>query len=54
MVLADHLGDDTIVMPDEPVLSSLVTRARNDVKRAWDLLVERYAPIVWCLSLIHI
>ena len=53
MVLADHLGDDTIVMPDEPVLSSLVTRARNDDKRAWDLLVERCAPIVWSICRLH-
>ncbi len=53
MVLADHLGDDTIVMPDEPVLSSLVVRARNDDKRAWDLLVERCAPIVWSICRLH-
>jgi len=35
------------MMPDEPALSSLVTRARNGDKRAWDMLVERCAPIVW-------
>src|SRR5271165_3364592 len=45
--------DDTIVMPDDPLLSSLVTRARNSDKRAWDLLVERCAPIVWSICRLH-
>ncbi len=45
--------DDTIVMPDDPLLSSLVTRARNGDKRAWDLLVERCAPIVWSICRLH-
>ena len=28
-------------------ITDLVTRARNGEKRAWDDLVERYAPLVW-------
>ncbi len=40
-------------MPDDPLLSSLVTRARNGDKRAWDLLVERCAPIVWSICRLH-
>jgi RNA polymerase sigma factor (sigma-70 family) len=36
-------------MPDELMLSSLVTRARNGDKQAWDMLVERYAPVVWSI-----
>jgi RNA polymerase sigma factor (sigma-70 family) len=41
------------MMPDEPLLSSLVTRARNGDKRAWDRLVERCAPIVWSICRRH-
>ena len=32
---------------DDPVVTDLVTRARNDDKQAWDALVERYAPLIW-------
>jgi len=31
---------------DDPVVTDLVTRARNDDKQAWDALVERYAPLI--------
>jgi hypothetical protein len=34
-------------MPDELLLGSLVTRAGNGDKQAWDMLVERCAPVVW-------
>ena len=27
--------------------ATLVTRARNGEKQAWDELVERYAPLIW-------
>ena len=33
---------------DLPVID-LVTRARNGDKRAWDALVERYAPLIWSI-----
>jgi RNA polymerase sigma factor (sigma-70 family) len=41
------------MMPDEPLLSNLATRARNGDKRAWDMLVERCAPIVWSICRRH-
>jgi RNA polymerase sigma factor (sigma-70 family) len=36
-------------MRDDPVVIGLVTRARNGDQRAWDALVERYAPLVWSI-----
>jgi RNA polymerase sigma factor (sigma-70 family) len=37
---------------DQPV-TDLVTRARNGGQRAWDDLVERYAPLVWSICRRH-
>ena len=34
-------------MRDAPSVTDLVTAARNGDKRAWDGLVERYAPLIW-------
>ena len=34
---------------DGPLLTDLVTRARTGDKRAWDALVERYAPLIWSI-----
>ena len=34
---------------DDRSISDLVTRARNGDQRAWDGLVERYAPLVWSI-----
>jgi RNA polymerase sigma factor (sigma-70 family) len=34
-------------MSDDGSFTDLVTRATNGDKRAWDDLVERYAPLVW-------
>jgi RNA polymerase sigma factor (sigma-70 family) len=36
-------------MRDNPIVIDLVTRARNGDQRAWDALVERYAPLVWSI-----
>jgi RNA polymerase sigma factor (sigma-70 family) len=36
-------------MHDDPVVTDLVTRARNGDKQAWEALVERYAPLVWSI-----
>ena len=36
-------------MSDDRPITDLVTRARNGDQRAWDDLVERYAPLVWSL-----
>jgi RNA polymerase sigma factor (sigma-70 family) len=34
---------------DDPLVIDLVTRARNGDKRAWEMLVERYAPLIWSI-----
>jgi len=36
-------------MRDDQVVTSLVTRARNGDKQAWDALVDRYAPLIWSI-----
>jgi RNA polymerase sigma factor (sigma-70 family) len=36
------------VRADSPA-ASLVTRARNGEKQAWDELVEQYAPLIWSI-----
>jgi RNA polymerase sigma factor (sigma-70 family) len=33
----------------DPLVIHLVTRARGGDKRAWDALVERYAPLIWSI-----
>ena len=32
-----------------PLAIDLVTRARSGDKRSWDVLVERYAPLIWSI-----
>jgi RNA polymerase sigma factor (sigma-70 family) len=39
--------------PDDPVIIDLITRARTGDKQAWDMLVERYAPLVWSICRRH-
>ncbi|MGD0605877.1 MAG: helix-turn-helix domain-containing protein, partial [Streptosporangiaceae bacterium] len=34
-------------------VSSLVTRARNGEKQAWNALVDRYAPLIWSICRRH-
>ena len=36
-------------MRNTPPVTDLVTRARTGDKRAWDALIERYAPLVWSI-----
>jgi RNA polymerase sigma factor (sigma-70 family) len=36
-------------MRDDPVVTDLVTRARNGDQQAWDGLVQRYAPLIWSI-----
>jgi RNA polymerase sigma factor (sigma-70 family) len=36
-------------MRNDPVVTGLVTRARNGQEQAWDALVERYAPLIWSI-----
>ena len=38
---------------DGLVVTDLVTRARTGDKRAWDTLVERYAPLIWSICCRH-
>ena len=38
---------------DVPRVSDLVISARNGDKRAWDALVERYAPLIWSICRRH-
>jgi RNA polymerase sigma factor (sigma-70 family) len=38
---------------DDPVLTALVTRARDGDRHAWDQLVDRYAPLVWSICRRH-
>jgi DNA-directed RNA polymerase specialized sigma24 family protein len=40
-------------MRDDPVVTGLVTRARNGEEKAWDALVERYAPLIWSICRRH-
>jgi RNA polymerase sigma factor (sigma-70 family) len=36
-------------MADYTPVTDLVTRAKNGEQRAWDALVERYAPLIWSI-----
>jgi RNA polymerase sigma factor (sigma-70 family) len=38
---------------DDPVVTDLVTRARNGEEQAWEALVERYAPLIWSICRRH-
>ena len=38
---------------DDPGAADLVARARGGDKRAWDALVERYAPLIWSICRKH-
>lgn len=42
-----------IIMPGNPSLAGLVARARNGDQQAWDVLVERYAPLLWSICRSH-
>ena len=36
-------------MRDGPVVADLVTRARKGDQQAWDVLVQRYSPLIWSI-----
>jgi RNA polymerase sigma factor (sigma-70 family) len=40
-------------MRNDPVVTDLVTRARNGDRQAWDVLVERYASLIWSICRRH-
>ena len=44
---------EAVRMRDGPPVTDLVTRATGGEKRAWDALVERYAPLVWSICSRH-
>jgi len=46
-------ASDTETMRDDLAVADLVARARNGDRRAWDALVERYAPLIWSICRRH-
>jgi len=38
-------------MRDDPLVIQLVARARDGDQRAWDAIVERYAPLIWSVCM---
>jgi RNA polymerase sigma factor (sigma-70 family) len=36
-------------MRDDPFVADLVTRARKGDQQAWDVIVERYSPLIWSI-----
>ena len=49
MAPSPTLTRETSCKPDDAVVTSLVTRAGNGDRQAWDALVERYAPLIWSI-----
>jgi RNA polymerase sigma factor (sigma-70 family) len=46
-------AEDTHPIRDDRVVTDLVSRARHGDKKAWDALVERYAPLIWSICSRH-
>lgn len=46
---APYIRKEAAPMRDDPSGIYLVTRAQTGDQQAWDLLVERYAPLVWSI-----
>ena len=46
-------GTNADPVRDGVVVTDLVTRARTGDKQAWDMLVERYAPLIWSICCRH-
>ena len=53
MVTNPSVTEDADRRRDDPVVTDLVTRARNGDRQAWDALVERYAPLIWSICRRH-
>ena len=47
------LAEDANQVRADSVVTDLVSRARNGDKKAWDALVERYAPLIWSICNRH-
>ena len=46
-------AEASLISDGDPLITGLVTRARNGDKQAWDALVERYAPLIWSICRRH-
>ena len=53
MVTNPSVTEDADRRHNDPVVTDLVTRARNGDRQAWDVLVERYAPLIWSICRRH-
>jgi RNA polymerase sigma factor (sigma-70 family) len=53
MTTNPNLAEDANQLRDDSVVTALVSRARNGDKKAWDALVERYAPLIWSICSRH-
>jgi RNA polymerase sigma factor (sigma-70 family) len=49
----DGSAAGAVLMRDDRSATDLVRRARGGDKQAWDLLVERYAPLIWSICRRH-
>ena len=47
------MGENNRTVRAGPSVDDLVTRARKGDKQAWDVLVERYAPLIWSICRRH-
>jgi len=48
-----NLAEDAHQIRDDSVVTDLVSRARNGDQKAWDALVEWYAPLIWSICSRH-
>jgi hypothetical protein len=51
--MSDRAASDTSPGRDYAAVADLVLGARNGDQRAWDALVERYAPLIWSICRRH-
>ena len=52
-IMSDRAARDTSPGRDYAKVADLVLGARNGDQRAWDALVERYAPLIWSVCRSH-
>ena len=53
MATNPSLSEDASRRRLDPVVTDLVTRAREGDQEAWHALVERYAPLIWSICRRH-
>ena len=52
--MSDRAGPEgAFPVSDHAAVADLVLGARNGDQRAWDALVERYAPLIWSICRMH-